>query len=139
MEEIPQASLEEDLPYDLNQPVIAIKPEDYGVWYIDCMDQPERVCGKDRGVYGDGSQVAQIPQGSVCSGPDGHDLLRGGYDLPGLLVQVEGRGRPFRTKDWVRVQAEIGVEYQKDYRGEGPVLYAKKVERAKEIKDIVQF
>ena len=37
------------------------------------------------------------------------------------------------------MQAEIGEEYEKDYRDEGPVLYAKKVERAKEIKDIVQF
>ena len=40
--EIEQAALEEDLPYDLGADVIEIKPEDYGIWYIDCMDQPER-------------------------------------------------------------------------------------------------
>ena len=28
--------------------MIEIKPEDYGIWYIDCMDQPERY--KDRVV-----------------------------------------------------------------------------------------
>ena len=44
--EIEQATLEEDLPYDINADVIQIKPEDYGIWYIDCMDQPERYKGK---------------------------------------------------------------------------------------------
>ena len=44
--EIEQATLEEDLPYDINADVIEIKPADYGIWYIDCMDQPERYKGK---------------------------------------------------------------------------------------------
>ena len=37
---------EEDLPYDLNAPVVKISPEAYGIWYIDCMDKPERYVGK---------------------------------------------------------------------------------------------
>ena len=44
--EIEQTTLEEDLPYDVNADVIEIRPEDYGIWYIDCMDQPERYQGK---------------------------------------------------------------------------------------------
>ena len=45
----------------------------------------------------------------------------------------------YKTKQWVKVRAKIGIEYQKDYHGEGPVLYAEHVERAEEIKDVVQF
>ena len=45
----------------------------------------------------------------------------------------------YKTKQWVKVRAKVGIEYQKDYRGEGPVLYAEQVERAQEIKDVVQF
>ena len=37
---------EEDLPYDMKADVIQISPEDYGIWYIDCMDKPERYVGK---------------------------------------------------------------------------------------------
>lgn len=37
---------EEDLPYDLNADVIEIEPEAYGIFYIDCMDKPERYVGK---------------------------------------------------------------------------------------------
>ena len=39
----------------------------------------------------------------------------------------------------MKVRAKVGIEYQKDYHGEGPVLYAEHVERAEEIKDVVQF
>ena len=46
----------------------------------------------------------------------------------------------FKTKQWVRRSGpRIGIEYQKDYHGEGPVLYAESVEPAEEIKDVVQF
>ena len=45
----------------------------------------------------------------------------------------------YRTKQWVKVRAKVGIEYQKDYHGEGPVLYGENVEPAAEIKDIVQF
>ena len=44
-----------------------------------------------------------------------------------------------QDKQWVKVRAKVGIEYQKDYHGEGPVLYAEHVERAEEIKDVVQF
>ena len=33
--------------------------------------------------------------------------------------------------DWIKVTAEIKIEYWKDYNGEGPVLYAKSIEKAK--------
>jgi len=44
--EIQQEMLEEDLPYDVNAPVIRIEPEDFGLWYFDCMDVPSRYEGK---------------------------------------------------------------------------------------------
>ena len=35
----------------------------------------------------------------------------------------------YKTKEWVKVRAKVGVEYQRDYHGEGPVLYAENVEK----------
>ena len=46
--EIEQATLEEDLPYDINADVIEIKPADYGIWYIDCMESAGTLQRKDR-------------------------------------------------------------------------------------------
>ena len=41
---------------------------------------------------------------------------------------------------WVTVTAEIKIEKMKQYRGEGPVLYAKAVEQAAEPEvEVVEF
>ena len=34
-------------PFDLDQPVIDIPDDDYGVWFVDVMDNPERYAGKE--------------------------------------------------------------------------------------------
>ena len=136
--EIPQASLEEDLPYDINQPVIAIKPQDYGIWYIDCMDQPERYAGKTVEFTAMVLRHPNFPKDQFVPGRMAMTCCEADMSFLGFPCKY-GDAASLKTKDWVRVQAEVRVEYQKEYRGEGPVLYAKKVERDKEIKDIVQF
>ncbi len=78
---------EEDLPYDMKADVIKISPEAYGIWYIDCMDKPERYKGKVVEFYRYGHEIPQTSRKKLlCSGTYGHDLLRGGYDLPGLYL-----------------------------------------------------
>ena len=37
---------EDDVPYDLDAPVIEIPREDYGIWYVDMMENPARYRGK---------------------------------------------------------------------------------------------
>ena len=34
------------LPFDLNAPIIEIQDEDFGIWYMDCQDEPEKYAGK---------------------------------------------------------------------------------------------
>ena len=56
-------------------PVVKISPEAYGIWYIDCMDKPERYVGKGCRIYSNGTEISGIPQKLFCSGPYGYDLL----------------------------------------------------------------
>ena len=37
---------EEDLPYDVKADVIELNDEDFGIWYVDASDQPDRYVGK---------------------------------------------------------------------------------------------
>ncbi len=32
---------QDEMPFDMNAPVIDILPEDYGIWFVDAMDNPE--------------------------------------------------------------------------------------------------
>ena len=59
----------------INADVIEIKPEDYGIWYIDCMDQPERYQGKTVEFTAMVLKSPKFPKGTVRSGAYGHDLL----------------------------------------------------------------
>ena len=67
---------EDQLPYDLDQEVIDIAPEDYGIWYVDMMDNLEDYVGKTV-RYSGKTGVKKQRSGSriLCAGAYGHDLL----------------------------------------------------------------
>ena len=46
-----QLEFEEELPFDINADVIEISDVDYGIWYIDAMDHPEKYAGKTLQEY----------------------------------------------------------------------------------------
>ena len=136
--EIEQATLEEDLPYDINADVIQIKPADYGIWYIDCMDQPERYKGKTVEFTAMVLKSPKFPKGQFVPGRMAMTCCEADMTFLGFMCKWKDAEK-YKTKEWVKVRAKVGVEYQRDYHGEGPVLYAENVEKAAEIKDIVQF
>ncbi len=136
--EIPQDTLEEDLPYDLNAPVIEIKPEDYGIWYIDCMDNTERYVGKTVEFTAMVLKSDNFPRNYFVPGRMAMTCCEADMTFLGFICKAR-EARNLETRQWVRVRARVEKEYWQDYGGEGPVLYGEKVEPAKEIKEIVQF
>lgn len=136
--EIEQATLEEDLPYDLNAAVIEIKPEDYGIWYIDCMDQPERYKDKVVEFTAMVLKSPKFPKDQFVPGRMAMTCCEADMTFLGFICKWPD-AESYKTKQWVKVRARIGVEYQKDYHGQGPVLYGEAVKGAEAIKEIVQF
>ena len=136
--EIEQATLEEDLPYDINADVIEIKPADYGIWYIDCMDQPERYKGKTVEFTAMVLKSPKFPKGQFVPGRMAMTCCEADMTFLGFICKAR-EAKNLETKQWVKVRAKIAYEFWPDYDGVGPVLYAESVEPAQEIKDIVQF
>ena len=65
----------DQMPFDLDAEIVDIPPEDYGIWFVDAMDHPDRYVGKTlrfkaraRRPRGIGKQV--LHSGTYC-----HDLL----------------------------------------------------------------
>lgn len=129
---------EEDLPYDVNAPVIEIKPEDYGIWYIDCMDKPDRYVGKVVEFTGMVLKSPDFPKNYFVPGRMAMTCCAEDMTFLGYICKAK-EARNLETKQWVKVRAKVAVEFWKDYDGEGPVLYAESVEPAEPIKDVVQF
>lgn len=129
---------EEDLPYDLSRDVVEIGPEAYGIWYIDCMDKPERYRGKTVEFTAMALKSPEFPKNYFVPGRMAMTCCAEDMTFLGYICKSK-EARRLETGQWVRVQARVEVEYWKDYQGEGPVLYAESVVPAAPIEEIVQF
>ena len=54
---------DEDLPYDMKADVIAISEEQFGLFYVDSMDHPERYDGKKVRLVGQAWKRREFPKG----------------------------------------------------------------------------
>lgn len=133
-----QLEFEEEMPFDINADVIEISDVDYGIWYIDAMDHPEKYDGKTIRFKAMAYTGGRLPKGYFVPGRMAMTCCEADMTFLGFMCKWKDAEK-YKTKEWVKVRAKVGVEYQRDYHGEGPVLYAENVEKAAEIKDIVQF
>jgi len=115
----------EECPFDLSVPVLQLPDEDYGVWYVDAMDHPERYDGKDMEFTALMCHSTKYP-GVHC--PGRFAMVCCADDITFMGVACKGENlEQFPNKTWVRILATIRKEYHTAYEGDGPVLYAKSV------------
>ena len=122
----------EELPYDLSQDEIEITDADYGIFYLDVQEDPKKYEGKTIKflalVYRP-DKLAKKPM--FIPGRFAMTCCVDDIQFIGLKCKYD-RANEIAHKSWVDLTAEIHVEFAKEYRGKGPVLYAKKVEPAAE-------
>ncbi|MCI8516479.1 MAG: GTPase [Hungatella sp.] len=135
--EISQIS-EADLPYDMTASVIEIAPEAYGIWYIDCMDKPDRYRGKVVEFTGMVLKSPEFPKNYFVPGRMAMTCCEADMTFLGYVCKAR-EARNLETRQWVRVRARIEYEEWQDYGGVGPVLYAESVKPDKGIVEVVQF
>ncbi len=123
-------SLPEDaLPYDIEAPFIDVSDDDYGLWYVDALDHPERYVGKrvkvkgkayapmDDSIADHSFVLARLAM--VCCAQDMQPI--------GFLSYWEHAGK-LMDEEWVQVDAVMDSVYDPDYQCDVPVL---KVENLK--------
>lgn len=130
---------EEDLPFDLNAPVIELDNMGYGIWYLDSLDHLERYVGKTVKF----KAMVLIPEGFAKNyfvpGRMAMTCCADDMAFLGFACEYEGACN-LKQKEWVEVTATISKEYWEDYKGEGPILHAITVEKTKAPKDdIINF
>ncbi len=118
---------QDEMPFDVNAPVIDILPEDYGIWFVDAMDHPETYVNKTvkfkarvmkpRGM---GSKFFVPGRTAMTCCADDTTFL--GYVCKRAFAPKLQQGQ------WVEVTAKVGIENRMEYQGEGIVLYADFVE-----------
>lgn len=119
---------EEDLPYSLEDPVIELDNEGYGIWYLDSLDNLERYVGKTVRFTAMVLKPGDFPQGYFVPGRMAMTCCADDMAFLGFACEYDGCGA-LTDKEWVKVTASVSKEYFADYGGEGPVLKAVSVEK----------
>ena len=120
---------EEDLPFDWKGSRVEIGDLDYGIWYIDACEHPERYQGKTVCFL---AQVDREPEMGPKTFVPGRFLMTccaNDIEFYGFLCRYRSV-LPYQNRSWVRVEAEVRVEYHELYGETGPVLYLKKIQSA---------
>ncbi len=107
-------------PFDMEQEIIDIPDDDYGVWFVDVMDRPERYQGRLVHMKLVMCHSKQYP-GVDCPGRFAMVCCEDDITFLGLIAHGEGLDR-FKNHDWIEVTARMDIEEHKAYEGAGPVM-----------------
>lgn len=124
----------EELPFDINQPVIELSDADYAIWYMDAMDNYKKY---DRKI---------VKYRALVYNPD---KLKKGVMVPGRFAMTccvdditflgfkckYDKEKEIPHKSWIDIEAEVRVEFSREYKGKGPVLYPIKITPAEKPED----
>ncbi|MFV0464686.1 MAG: GTP-binding protein [Lachnospiraceae bacterium] len=113
---------EEELPFDITQDRIEISDGDYAVWFMDCQENYKKY---------DRKKVAFT---ALVYNPD---KMKKGLFVPGRFVMTccadditflgfkckYQNSKQIPHRSWIKIEAEVRIEFAKEYKGKGPVLY----------------
>ena len=116
-----QDTIEDPLPYDLDADEVVIKDEDYAFFYRDLSEEMDKYIGKTLTFRGIVARDKSLPDTQFVVGRHVMTCCEADITYRGLVVKAEERV-PLETRDWVVVTARLVIEYNRIYRGKGPVL-----------------
>lgn len=130
---------EEDLPFNLNAPMIEIDELDYGVWYLDAMEHPEHYKNKKLHFLAQIYRNKKLGKEFFVPGRFVMTCCEEDITFLGYLCKCK-EDIPYQSRDWVYVTVSFRYEYMKQYKDKGPVLYLEEILPAKKpAHDIVTF
>ena len=127
---------EDDLPYNLNDPIIELDNQGYGIWYLDSLDNLDRYIGKTIQFTAMVLKPKEFPKGFFIPGRMAMTCCAEDMAFLGFACEYD-KADTLTEKQWVKVTAKVDKEYFADYEGEGPVLKAISVEQTKAPKEPV--
>ncbi len=119
--------LDEDLPYDVNADLIVVGDDDFGIFYLDALDNQERYEGKRVTFTGMVYKNFKFQRNDFVPGRQVMTCCAEDVAFLGFLCKSKEAKR-LTTRQWVKVTGTMKYEYRREYSGEGPVLYADTVE-----------
>lgn len=126
----------EELPFDINAEVIDITDADYALWFMDCMETPKKYDGKTVHFLG---LVYNPEKGKLRDGV----FVPGRFAMTCCVEDIQFLGmkckyadaKNMAHKSWIDLTAKVKVEFAREYKGKGPVLYPVDIKPAEKPED----
>ena len=100
---------DEDLPYDVKAPVVRIGDEDFGIWYLDALEHPDRYDGKKLRVTAKAYRTKELPANCFILGREAMTCCAN--DIGGIGFICTVRGKLPAENQWL----DFTVKAQKGY------------------------
>jgi len=124
--------------FDLSADEITVADNDYGVWFVDVMDHPDRWVGKTVHIKLVMCHSRQFP-GVCCPGRFAMVCCEEDVQFLGLIAEGDNL-TDYNNHDWVNITAKMSLEEREAYQGTGPILNVLSITPAEPATpDVVQF
>ena len=100
---------DEDLPYDVKADPIQIGDKDFGIFYLDAMEHPERYDGKRIRAKGRAFRMQDMPKHCFVFGR--HAMTCCVDDIGGIGFLCRYRDREPATNDWIYLTAKAEASF----------------------------
>ena len=124
----------EELPFDITADEIEISDADYAIWYMDCQDNPKKYEGKKVSFLALVYNPDKLKKGIMVPGRFAMTCCVEDVTFIGFKTKYD-REDEIPHKSWINITAEVHVEFAKEYKGKGPVLYPISVTPAEKPED----
>ena len=124
---------DEDLPYDVKADPIVIGDEDFGTFYLDALEHPERYDGKRIHARGRAFRMDDMPKDCYVFGR--HVMTCCAEDIGGIGFLCKFTGSAPKTNDWIFVDAKVEKSFSPLHNTEAIILLEEKVAPAQPPKE----
>lgn len=127
---------EEELPFDIDGPVISLTGDHYAMWYLDAMERTELYIGKTIEFLAMAMRPEGFPEGWFIPGRIAMVCCEDDIAFLGYPCKWDGCEQ-LQEQQWVKVRARLEIAEWFEYEGDGPVFYAETVELAEAPEKVV--
>ena len=124
----------EELPFDVNQDVIELSDSDYAIWYMDAMENYKKYEKKKIKFRALVYNPPNLKKGIFVPGRFAMTCCIEDVTFIGFKCKYD-KEEELQHKAWIDITAEIHVEFAREYKGKGPVLYPVSIEPADKPED----
>lgn len=119
----------EELPFDINQDIIELSDADYAIWYMDAMENYKKYEKKKVKFRAYVYNPEKLKKGVFVPGRFAMTCCIEDVTFIGFKCKYD-REEELKHKSWIDITAEVHVEFAREYKGKGPVLYPVTIEPA---------